>query len=88
MKHEIAKQLMDVFEADYVSVKDDSQSHAGHRGTAKVGDSHFSVTIVSSKFQGVSRVKRHQWVYRELDACFEQGLHALAITAKTPQEMV
>ena len=87
MKHEIAKQLMEAFEADYVSVKDDSQLHAGHRGTTKVGDSHFSVSVVSSKFEGFSLVKRHQWIYRELNACFEKGLHALAITAKTPQEM-
>jgi len=87
MKHEIAKQLMEVFNAEYVSVTDDSQAHAGHRGTDKVGDSHFTVTIVSGLFEGKSRVARHQWVYRELDACFQKGLHALAITAKTPEEM-
>ena len=86
MKHTIAKLLMEVFGSEYVKVTDDSLSHAGHRGTTKVGDSHFSVIVVSPLFEGQSLVKRHQWIYKELKVCFEEGLHALAIDAKTPKE--
>ena len=86
MKHEIAKVLMERFEADYVSVRDDSAAHAGHRGARQGGDSHFSVIVVSEKFEGLTLVKRHQAIYKELEGCFGLGLHALAITAKTPKE--
>lgn len=86
MKHEIAKRLMEFFDSSYVSVHDDSLAHAGHRGTSKVGDTHFNVVVVSSRFEGVSSVKRHQMVYSLFKDLFAEGLHALAITAKTTEE--
>lgn len=86
MKHEIAKRLMESFESNYVFVHDDSLAHAGHRGTTKQGDTHFSVVVVSALFGGVTLVKRHQMVFGIFKDLFQEGLHALAITAKTPEE--
>jgi stress-induced morphogen len=46
----------------------------------------FSLHIVSTKFQGKSRVARHQMVYQALTGKMGGELHALSITALTPDE--
>ncbi|CAM6001092.1 unnamed protein product [Sphagnum balticum] len=66
---------------------DDSARHAGHAGAADVrGETHFNLKIVSARFEGLNRVKRHQLVYALLRSELENGLHALALTTLTPGE--
>ncbi len=67
-----------------IDVQDDSAAHAGHAG-AREGR-HFSVTIVSARFIGMSRVARHRLVYDAVASLMARGIHALAIVAKTPDE--
>ncbi len=67
-----------------LAVQDDSHQHAGHAG-AREGR-HFSVQLVSARFAGLSRVARHRLVYDSLGPLGPQGVHALAITAKAPDE--
>lgn len=67
-----------------LQVHDDSAAHAGHAG-AREG-SHLSVTIVSPRFAGLSRVARHRLVYDALSTLMPQGIHALAIDARAPAE--
>lgn len=71
-----------------LEVVDDSAKHAGHAGARAQGESHFTVRIVSEKFAGLNRVARHRLVYDALKDQFAMGLHALAIDAKTPQEIL
>ncbi len=70
-----------------LEVVDDSEKHIGHAGYRPGGQSHFSVMIVTEKFQDKPRVARHRMVYDALNPLFGEGLHALAITAKTPAEL-
>jgi BolA protein len=64
-------------------VEDDSHLHAGPAG-AREGR-HFTVRIVSDRFNGLSRVARHRLVYDCLDALIGRGgIHALAIDARAP----
>ena len=86
MKHTLTKLLMEQFDADYVHVTDNSHRHAGHKGIDKVGDSHFHVTVITSQFEGVSLVQRHRMVYDRLKDPIKMGVHAIEITAKTPNE--
>ena len=66
-----------------LAVEDDSHLHAGHAG-AREGR-HFTVRIVSDRFNGLSRVARHRLVYDCLDALIGRGgIHALAIDARAP----
>ena len=66
-----------------LAVEDDSHLHAGHAG-AREG-CHFTVRIVSDRFNGLSRVARHRLVYDCLDALIGRGgIHALAIDARAP----
>jgi BolA protein len=67
-----------------LQVQDDSHLHAGHAG-AREGR-HFTVTITSARFAGVSRLARHRLVYDSLGSLADQGVHALAIVAKAPGE--
>ncbi|MBT2792652.1 BolA family protein [Paraburkholderia strydomiana] len=67
-----------------IQITDDSAQHAGHAGAAAGG--HFSVTIVAAAFAGKPRVARHRMVYDALADAMQRGIHALAITAYTPEE--
>ncbi len=69
-----------------LAVEDDSARHAGHAGASAGGESHFNVEIVSSAFEGQSRVARQRLVYAELGEEFAAGLHALALVTLTPAE--
>jgi BolA protein len=67
-----------------ITVRDDSAQHAGHAGASAGG--HYAVTIVASAFAGKARVARHRMVYDALADAMQRGIHALAITAYTPEE--
>ena len=67
-----------------LDVQDDSHLHAGHAG-AREGR-HFSVRVVSPVFEGLSRVARHRLVYDASRSLIAEGIHALAIDARTPAE--
>jgi len=63
---------------------DDSAAHAGHAG-ARAG-AHFNLRIVSARFAGLPRIARHRLVYDALRPWMAEGVHALAIDARTPDE--
>ena len=47
---------------------------------------HFFATIVSSEFEGNSRVARHQRVYKALGDRMREQIHALSMKTLTPAE--
>jgi len=47
---------------------------------------HFEALIVSSRFEGLSRVHRHQLVYAALGERMRQEIHALSMRTLTPAE--
>ena len=65
-----------------LEVLDDSHLHVGHAG-AKEGR-HFTVRVTSHAFTGLSLVARHRLVYDALRLLVAEGIHALAIEARTP----
>lgn len=67
-----------------LDVQDDSHLHAGHAG-ARDGR-HFTVRVISERFNGLSRVARHRLVYDALQILIPRGIHALAIDARAPGE--
>ena len=49
------------------------------------GNDHLQVTVVSSRFNGLSLVKQHQLVYSALkEELASEAIHALAIKTETP----
>jgi BolA protein len=69
-----------------LEILDDSHKHAGHAGARPQGESHFTVRIVSARFEGLNRVARQRLVYGALREELESDIHALAIEARTPGE--
>jgi BolA protein len=66
---------------------DESAKHAGHAGARPGGETHYSLRIVSARFDGLSGVARQRLVYQTLSGEFADGLHALSLDLKTPQEV-
>lgn len=66
-------------------IQDDSALHVGHAGNT--GGAHFTITIVSDAFEGLSLLKRHRLVYAAVDELMQSAIHALSIHAKTPAEL-
>jgi len=68
-----------------LDIQDDSSQHAGHAGS-EAGGRHFSVTIVSEHFLGLSRLARHRAVLDRVGDLIPHPVHALAIRAYAPDE--
>ena len=81
----IVSQLQRALHTDQVDLIDDSHLHAGHAG-ARDGKGHFRVRVVSVDFAGLRTLQRHQLVYRSLAELMQTDIHALGITALTPDE--
>jgi BolA family transcriptional regulator, general stress-responsive regulator len=69
-----------------LDVADESHLHAGHAGARPEGETHFRVDVVSAAFEGKGRLERHRMVNALVADAFAQGLHALAVSARTPAE--
>lgn len=65
---------------------DESEQHRGHAGYRAGGGTHWRLAIVSPRFSGQSVVARHRMVYQALGSLMQDPIHALAITARTPEE--
>jgi BolA family transcriptional regulator, general stress-responsive regulator len=82
----IRESLEAALEPVRLDIVDESHLHAGHAGARPGGESHFRVTVVSERFAGLSRVRRQQAVYAALAELMRTDIHALAMTARTPEE--
>jgi BolA family transcriptional regulator, general stress-responsive regulator len=81
----IRAELEQALHTESVELIDDSHRHAGHAG-ARDGRGHFRVRVVSRDFEGLRPLQRHQLVYRSLGELMQTDIHALSITALTPEE--
>jgi BolA protein len=92
---QMRKKLTEAFAPLVLEVMDESASHAGHAGAAVhaakqggaatgIGETHFSVTIVSAAFVGLNRVARQRAIYQVLSEELAGPVHALALKADAP----
>jgi len=65
---------------------DESAQHAGHAGAQPGGETHWRLTIVSPRFAGQPTLARHRMIYQALGELMQDPIHALAITARAPEE--
>ena len=77
---------LQTLEPESLNLQDESSLHAGHAGAAS-GGGHYRLTIVSPRFAGLNSVARHRLVYETLGELMQGPVHALAITALTPEEL-
>jgi BolA protein len=76
------------FAPDILEIEDDSAKHAGHRGAAPGGETHFNVRIVAARFEGLGRLARSRAVHAALADEFALGLHALSLSLLSPGEHI
>jgi BolA protein len=69
-----------------IELVDESSKHAGHAGWRPGGGTHWRLSIVSPRFAGQTTLARHRMVYQALGELMQNPIHALAITARTPEE--
>jgi BolA protein len=69
-----------------IELVDESSKHAGHAGWRPGGGTHWRLRIVSPRFAGKTTLARHRMVYQALDELMQNPIHALEITARTPEE--
>ena len=69
-----------------LELTDESAAHQGHAGWRPGGNTHWRLRIVSNAFRGKPTVARHRMVYAALGELMDHPIHALAITARAPDE--
>jgi BolA protein len=75
-----------VLEPIELELEDQSEQHHGHSGYREGGSTHWRLSIVSPRFSGKPVVARHRMVYEALGSLMQHPIHALAITARAPEE--
>lgn len=77
---------LQVLEPTALDLVDESEQHRGHAGYREGGNTHWRLAIVSRQFAGKPTVARHRMVYQALGELMQHPIHALAITARSPDE--
>jgi BolA protein len=86
VEDQITKKLRQAFAPLSLEVVNDSARHRGHAGSPGTGESHFTIKVVSASVAGKSRLERHRMVNDVLAEELKGPVHALAISALTPEE--
>lgn len=87
MIESIQEKLEKELAPDFIKLRDDSGKHAGHAGWREGELTHLHIVIASQKFKGLSKVKRHQYIYKILSEELDAGLHSISIKAYSPEEI-
>jgi BolA protein len=68
------------FPGDKYELINESHKHAGHAGDDGSGQTHFKLKVVSSRFEGLSRVDSQRLINGLLSPSFDLGLHAISLS--------
>ncbi|HRH80012.1 MAG TPA: BolA family protein [Thiobacillaceae bacterium] len=82
----LMRQRLAALEPQDLHIEDESAAHAGHAG-ARSGGGHYRLTIVSPRFAGMNSLARHRSIYAALGDLMQGSIHALSITALSPDEL-
>ncbi len=80
IQQKIELQLQENLEITFLQLENDSHLHSG-----MATESHFKLTLASPNFEGISKVKRHQMVYKILSQEIPK-FHALALHLYSSKE--
>ncbi|MGM0703129.1 MAG: BolA family protein [Pseudomonadota bacterium] len=78
----VIEEKLQALEPSVLAVENESHRHA----VPPNSETHFKVTLVSERFEGLMPVKRHQRIYALLADELSGPVHALALHLYTPQE--
>ncbi|KAE8983667.1 hypothetical protein PR003_g23819 [Phytophthora rubi] len=78
----IHEKLLAAFAPTHLDVINESHMHNVPRGA----ETHFKVVVVAEQFDGKPLLQRHRLVNAALQQELSDGVHALSILSKTPQQ--
>jgi BolA family transcriptional regulator, general stress-responsive regulator len=78
IKERMEDKLKAALAPTHLEVINESALHAGHAGDDGSGESHFKLVVVSSAFDGMSRLERQRYVYEILSQEIQQ-IHAISL---------
>lgn len=78
-RERIFEELTKELQPEFLQIDNNSNQHSGHLGDDGTGETHFLVTIKSSKLKNFNRIKSHRIINEILQSEFKNGLHALEI---------
>jgi len=84
-KAAIERKMKTDLDAIHVEVEDESWKHAGHAGAA-AGGGHFTLVVVSPKFEGLNPLDRRRLVFSVLQSEMQGEIHALTVRTIRPSE--
>lgn len=87
LKQKIYTKLQEAFSPISLEVEDQSHLHASHWTGNQKEATHLKIFMVSAVFENLSRVQRHQRVYKVLHEELQSHVHALALSLKAPSEI-
>lgn len=79
IENKIKDLLRKEFLPDFLEVINESYKHKNHMGDNGSGESHFKITIASSKLKSSNRIANQRAVYSVLDNLLKDKIHALSI---------
>ena len=85
----IDKNLREQLDANHVEIIDESHLHRGHKAAG--GGGHYSIKVVSPKFENLNVMERIRLVHKGLDdemTGTPKLIHALQVKTFTPSEAV
>lgn len=82
VQQRVHNKITQAFTPRFIELLNESYKHS----VPKDSETHFKLTLVSDKFEGMSRVKRHQQVYAVLADDMQNPIHALALHLYTEDE--
>ncbi|MXV35416.1 MULTISPECIES: BolA family transcriptional regulator [unclassified Saccharibacter] len=95
-KERMTALLEDALAPSKLIIRDESKRHQHHaharsaqrdaRGPQQVGQTHYTMEIISERFDSLRPLARHRLVHEILSDEFEHGLHALSLTLKGSKE--
>ena len=88
VEQDIRNKLTAAFAPQALEIVNESHRHAGHAGSPGTGESHFTIKVVSVAFSGKSRLERHRMINTVLAEELKGAVHALAIDAQAPEELL
>mgnify|MGYP005634115457 FL=1 len=81
---EIKQRITKNLSSAKIEIIDQSNQHSGHGDPNK--GSHFNAIIISTDFDGLSLIQRHQKIYKILGKDMGSRIHAFSMKIFTPKE--
>ena len=81
IKTSIENKVSAALQPEHLQIENESHMHGG-----PATESHFKLTVVSGKFDGLGLVKRHREIYKLLAEELAGDVHALALHTYTQSE--